>query len=294
MHARVSTVGFAISAFAQVCCVLLGGGIGCGGSGDDGANAVEETGPGRTGPTPTKPAADAGPNDPEAAPLPTGPTAGGWLRAFAAGGVGMKCSMTEAQLEAARAPVVSVGAAKIFVGFEQIGQNQDPIFVRFDAGAQTYCVHHEREAPDGRALGLAWDGGPIAYVVYSIVGGGSAFDQKGKGQWLDRYGDGGASSAVSFLGEVDATNGSLRKGTFVIAKKQDGKTNTHRPAAAPAVLADGKIEFHGESAFQPMNPDKSIMSCTGYPFHTKYVFAPDLKTLACSSSTNCTAKVPCP
>jgi hypothetical protein len=227
-------------------------------------------------------------------PLPRSPSAPGWLYAFSKGGVGVNCNYTEAQYKSANAPSVTFGGTTIYIGFEQIGQNQDPVFARFDNGQKKYCEHHEREPPDGRAVGLAWDGGPKAYVVYSIVGGGSAFDAKGKGQWLDRYGDGGASSKVSFLGEVETAFGTLTKGTFIIAKKKDGKTNTHNAADAPVVRADGRIEFFGDSAFQAMNPDKSIMECTGYPFSTKYVFSPDLKTLECSTSTNCTSKVPCP
>ena len=83
-------------------------------------------------------------------------------------------------------------------------------------------------------------------------------------------------------------------GTFVIAKKSDGKTNTHSPTDAVTVRDDGGLELRGSSAFVPMNPDRSIMECTAYPFDTQYVFAPDLKTLRCSTSTNCTSKSPCP
>jgi hypothetical protein len=221
------------------------------------------------------------------------PLADGWQRAFSAESAGINCAFTEEQLRAAGAPSLTFGDATIYVGFEQLGQNQDPVFVRFDSGAQSYCEHHEREAPDGRAYGLTWDGGPTAYVVYTIVGGGSAFDAKGKGQWLDRYGDGGGSAKVSFLGEVETAFGTLSRGTFVIAKKKDGKTNTHSPADAPIVSAEGDVVFYGDSAFQPMNPDKSIMDCADYPFYSTYRFSSDLTTLRCSSCTNCTSQQPC-
>lgn len=237
---------------------------------------------------------DGATNDPDAAPPKPSDLASGFQKAFSKSGVGINCSMSAAQMKSAGAPSLTFGTATVFVGFEQVGDNQNPVFARFDNDTKTYCERHEQEPPDGRALGVTWDGGPKAYVVYTIVGGGSAFDAKAKGQWLDRYGDGGGSSKVTFLGEVDAAAGTLTRGTFVIAKKQDGKTNTHTPSDAAIVRSDGTIEVHGDSAFQPMNPDRSIMSCTGYPFFTTYVFASDLKTLTCSSSTNCTAKVPCP
>ena len=60
------------------------------------------------------------------------------------------------------------------------------------------------------------------------------------------------------------------------------------------VRVDGGLEFHGDSAFQPMNPDRSIMTCSDYPFHSKYVFSPDLASLTCSSCTNCVSAAPCP
>jgi len=103
-----------------------------------------------------------------------------------------------------------------------------------------------------------------------------------------------SGTKVSFVGEVETDIGALVKGTFVIAKKKDGKTNSHTPADAPIVMASGEIEFLGDSAFQPMNPDKSIMDCTDYPFSSRYVFSRDLKTLTCASSTNCKSAAPCP
>ena len=231
--------------------------------------------------------ADSGPRP------PSSPSKSGWQKSFNAKSASVNCNQTLDQMKAAGASTLTIGSSTLVVGYEQIGQNQDPVFARFDDGTKKYCEHHEREPPDGRAYGVTWDGGKIAYVAYTIVGGGSAFDGKAKGQWLDRYGDGGGSSAVAFLGEVETDLGTLNKGTFVIAKKQDGKTNSHKPADAPIVLPDGRIELQGDSAFQPMNPDKSIMECTGYPFYTRYVFSADLKTLTCSSSTSCRSAVPC-
>jgi hypothetical protein len=202
--------------------------------------------------------------------------------------------MTAAQMKAANAPSLTFGTATLFAGFVQIGQNQNPVFARFDGDARTFCEEHEKEPPDGRALGVTWNGGDTAYLVFTIVGGGSAFDAKAKGRFLDRYGDGGGSSKVTFVGEADAVTGSLRHGTFLIAKKQDGKTNSHSPRSAVIRRGDGALEILGSSAFQPMNPDRTIMQCTDYPFDTKYVLSADMTTLLCASSTNCTSKAPCP
>lgn len=228
------------------------------------------------------------------ASLPSGTLKSGWQKAFNATSAGINCVQSAAELDAAGAVKLTFGESTIYVGFEQDGQNQNPVFTRFDAGVRKYCEHHEKEAPDGRAYGITWDGGPTAYVVYTIVGGGSAFDTIAQGTWQNRYGDGGGSSKVSFLGEVETDFGTLQKGTFVIAKKKDGKTNTATPVDALILLDDGTLEFHGDSAFQPMNPDLSIMQCTGYPFATKFVFTADFKQALCASSTNCVSTTPCP
>ncbi len=257
----------------------------------DGGNSTS------TGSTGEGASASAGGTEPTTGavdPPATGPLAPGWEKVFDPEPAGINCAMSAAEMAAAGAASLSFGDATIYIGFEQIGQNQDPVFARFDGGESSYCEHHERESPDGRAYGLTWDGGPIAYVVYTIVGGGSAFDARAQGAWLDRYGDGGGSSKVSFIGEVETQFGTLTRGGFVIARKMDGKTNTHSPADAITVLDDGRLEFHGESAFQPMNPDRSIMECSDYPFFSKYIFSADLKTLECSSCTNCVSAVPCP
>lgn len=78
------------------------------------------------------------------------------------------------------------------------------------------------------------------------------------------------------------------------ARWTDGKTNTHGPADAVILLAGGDLEFHGESAFQPMNPDHSIMNCSDYPFFSHYIFSADLTTLQCSSCTNCVSAISLP
>jgi hypothetical protein len=208
------------------------------------------------------PSADSGasetgsPHDGEAPP--PGPAAEGWQSAFLDGGVGFSCDDDEATLISKGAPTVGVGESNLYVGFEQIGDNQNPLFARFDAGAQIYCRRHETEPPDGRALGLTWDGGDAAYVVYTIVGGGSSLE--GKGGWLSAYAPGsisGGGPKVSVVGKVASSSGELERASFILAVKSDNKVNSHGPRAAPTVLADGNIEFLGASAHKPI--DASIV-----------------------------------
>ncbi len=224
-----------------------------------------------------------------------GPVAEGWGRDFVEGGVGIACGQSEAEMQVAGAPSLTFGASTIYVGFEQDGQNQDPVFARFDDGIEVYCEHHEAEAPDGRALGLTWNGGEHVYVVYTIVGGGSSLE--GKGGWLSSYAPGsisGGGAKVSVLGRVEADTGGMLTASFVIAVKSDNKVNAHSPRAAPSVLDSGDVEFLGASAHKPIDADgKASMVCTDDPFDSRYVFSPDLSTLICASCSNCASQQAC-
>jgi hypothetical protein len=230
----------------------------------------------------------------------------GWKQAFSSGGVGVTCESSYQDMVKSGAPSLTFGDTTIFVGFQQYGNNQDPVFRRFDSEKEVYCEHHEKQSPDGRAHGIAWDGGDTAYVVYSIVGGGTDLEQKAKGGWISSYGDGGASSKVTVLASVEVAFGTIVKATFVPAKKSGNKTNTLGPKAAPLVLADGTIELLGGSAWAPLNPDKSGMCepSTEYPSSLdgskdgpNYLgrFTADFTSVVCASTAGCSkVKTPCP
>ncbi|HEU4407257.1 MAG TPA: hypothetical protein VFS43_18450 [Polyangiaceae bacterium] len=226
-----------------------------------------------------------------------------WQRAFAEVGFAVEkvgdhaCSASAEALAQSELPRVSAGGATIYVGFHQVSSdNQDPFAARVEGGQVTWCVYHEDDGPDGRALGIAWDGGPFAYVVYTIVGGGTDLEMPG---WFRSYGGhaaiSGGNKKVGVLGRVDAATGALVAATHVPAVLSDRKVNSHAPVEAPVVLADGTVEYRGESAHKPIGADgKNPMDCTDYPFTTTYRFAPDLASLTCAVSTNCTGNTkPC-
>jgi hypothetical protein len=236
---------------------------------------------------------------------PIGPGDGAWKTAYSDDAVGMSCDSSLADLMSAGAPMLTSGATTLAVGFRQVGDNQDPVFLRFDDGAKVYCVHHEQEPPDGRAFGLTWDGGPVAYVVFTVVGGGTAFDSLAASGWISNYGDGGGSSKVMVLGAVDTTNGAAQHATFVPAKRQMGtKTNTLGPAGPIVVLEEGSLEIQGRSAFSPLNPDKTVMCVPDVEYPGAFDgadgpnflarFSSDLTTMLCSSTAGCSnVTTPC-
>ncbi len=232
-----------------------------------------------------------------------GGAAGGWQRAFGEVGFASKkvgehaCETSAEALAASALPRVSAGGSTLYVGFHQVsGNNQDPFVARVDGDRVAWCVYHENDGPDGRALGVTWDGGPLAYVVYTIVGGGTDLEMAG---WFRSYGGhagiSGGGKKVGVLGRVDAATGALTAATHVPAVLAERKLNSHAPADAPRVLADGTVEYRGSSAHKPIGADgNDAMQCTDYPFDTTYRFDPDLATLVCAVSTNCTGNTkPC-
>jgi hypothetical protein len=235
-----------------------------------------------------------------------GPVSGsgnGYQYAFAPTSVGLDCNDTAAAALARGAPKVTVGNSTIIVGYQQVsGNDQDPIVARYDGDQKVFCEHTKKGGGiDGRAYGVTWDGAEHLYVVYTIVGGGTAFDAAAKGGWVTSYGDGGASSKVAVVGALDPKTGVLTRATFVPSKKTGNKTNTLVPADAIHVLADGSLEFFGSPAWCTLNPDKSIMCDAStnpskdYPKEYRARFAPDLSAMTCASATGVSiVKQPCP
>ncbi len=244
-----------------------------------------------------------------AAPAPLR-ASGAWKRAFngSAGSIG--CEQSYARLEASGTPRLTFGRTTIFVGFQQYGNNQDPVFARYDGTREVYCEHHEKQSPDGRALGVTWDGGPTAYVVYTVVGGGTELEVKAARGWVDRYGDGGASSAVTVVGQVELGGGTLTRSTFLVARRvKNGqtKTNTIVPVAAPLRTASGGVAIFAKSAFAPLNPDRTQMCPSGKDEYPQAgpgradgasfvgVFASNLGSLTCAKTWGCSnVRRPCP
>lgn len=227
---------------------------------------------------------------------PPGPSADGWKQDYVDGSVRLSCDQSRDEMMSSGAASLAFGDTEIYVGYEQVGDNQNPIVARFDSGASVWCAKHETEGPDGRALGITWDGGEDAYVVYTIVGGGSALDQAPG--WLPSYAPGsisGGGPKVSFVGRVKTADGALDAGTFVIAVKSDNKVNSHGPRGPLTVREDGTVEFQGASAHKPIDADgANSMDCTDYPFDSRYIFSSDLSELVCADCTNCNASNPCP
>jgi hypothetical protein len=229
-------------------------------------------------------------------PVEIPPSAGAWRSDYAEAQIdvdssGNDCTTTAEALEGSDLARVVVEEAALYVGYDQVSSdNQDPVVALVRDGAVAWCRHHEDDGPDCRALGVTWDGGDFAYVVYTIVGGGTDLEKPG---WFGSYGGhagiSGGGSKVSVVGRVETESGELEVATHIIAIKSDGKVNSHVPAGAVRVLSDGSVEFYGESAHKALGADgRGPMGCTDYPFDSRYRFTSDLSAALCAECSNCT------
>lgn len=263
----------ACAALLWACCESSPGIVG----GDLGPDPGSDGGP--TGGT-----ADGG----AAYPYTLSPTSPSFQVAWGSGR--LDCSMSAAAMAQSGAASVTFGSSTIYVGWSQVSAtNQDPFIARVNGGAIAWCLAAEAQSPDGRAYGVAWDGGSSLYAVYSVVGGGTAFD--GKGGWLPSYGAGGSGGGpvVSVIARHDPTSGAIQRATFIPAQlASTGKINTLSPRAF-TVTSDGSIEFLGAPAFAPLNPDKTRMCAPGSEYPSGYLvrFPPDLGTPSCAQTESC-------
>ena len=184
------------------------------------------------------------------------------------------CASTEATVAAAGGPRLTFGSSTIYIGTRQISAiNQDPVMVRFDGGARTWCRDDiEATGADGRGYGLLWDGDDALYAAFSVDGTQGTSDTQfqrftGAG-WLPGYGSGGGPK-VAVLLRIAPADGEPQLGTFLRAQLTSGRTNSF--TVTDLSLVGDVIRIDGASFFSPLDVDRSRLTCTGSsPFDVTY------------------------
>jgi hypothetical protein len=194
----------------------------------------------------------------------------------------------------ASAQRVTEGNTLIAIGYRQVsGNNQNPIAVRFDGDAQTWCLeNYETGGPDSRGYGLWWDGGSNLYAVFSIDGGTTSTTFNTSGGWLNSYGSGGGPK-VAVLVKLDPATGLSQGGTYISALLTNGRTNSLTVTALN--LTGGRMIVSANTAFYPRNTDRTRMVCTGAsPGIYTLELNPTLTTALWAEAANCQSNVPAP
>ena len=198
---------------------------------------------------------------------------------------------TKADLLAREVPHVTIGDATIFVGYQQVSNNnQDPIVMRFDGDDRTYArTDYETSGDDGKAYGLLWDGGDVLYVAFSVTGTqGSAsedFRRFANGGWFSSYGRGGGPKAA-VLAKLDPDSGEGLKATYLRSQLSNGNSNSF--VIKGLDYADETVTVQANAWFSPPSLDGTPMSCQGSsPFDYTVKLNSDLSQATAVTASGC-------
>lgn len=171
-------------------------------------------------------------------------------------------TMSEAQIQATGAARVTFGSRTIYVGTQQAtSNNQNPIVASFTGGAADWIVNdYEVGAPDGRAVGVLWDGAYLLYVAMTVDGGGSGIETHTTNGWQTGYGAGGGPR-VTVLLRLNVNSGRPMAGTFSIARLANGNTNVLIPTNLDFV--NSRVVMFADSGFSPLDVNRMLMTQTG-------------------------------
>lgn len=191
----------------------------------------------------------------------------------------------EAAVRALGGPSVSVGDTTLYIGYEQVGgNNQDPRLVSFTNGVQNwYRTDYEVTGTDGRGVGLLWDGANALYGVFTVDGTQGSpdddFREFARDGWLESYGAGGGAK-VSVVMRIDPQTGDPTNATFISAILSNGNSNTLQ--VTDLALDGDNLVVNAQSFFSPRRTDTTSMENTGSdtdsPFDYTVEFTSDLST----------------
>lgn len=170
-------------------------------------------------------------------------------------------------------------------------KDQDPVIAYFENGRQVFCnKDYDTTGIDARPVAATADKEHL-YVAFSVNGGSTAansFARFTKGGWIKSYGEGKGAKVIVIL-KLIKTSGEPVAGTYVIAQKEDGKTNS--VALKSLNFAGGKLSVVADAWNAPLTAGGTPFSCSGKsPFRYYLDLQPDLSTARGATADNCKFK----
>lgn len=165
--------------------------------------------------------------------------------------------------------VISItdGIFSFYAGYEQVSSdNKNPVLMKFKKGELVWSVNnYETSGDDGTCYGILWDGNDNLFAVFSATGtqGDAENDYRRfcKTGWLSSYGNGGGPKVAVIL-KINIETGNADYGTFLIARKSDGKTNS-LVVTGLSFDNDKNILVTANSWYSPLKADKTSYACVG-------------------------------
>ncbi len=167
-------------------------------------------------------------------------------------------------------------------------KDQNPIVAFFQNGRQVFCRRDIDTSPvDARAVAATGDKEHL-FVAFSTDGGANhreAFTRFTQAGWMKFYGNGGGAKVLVIL-KLRKTDGEVVGGTYLTARKADGKTNS--VALKKLVFENNALQVHADTWYSPLKHDQTPYNCTGpSPFFYTVQFAPELTNVMSTNAGTC-------
>ncbi|MHC0061893.1 hypothetical protein ACWATR_03075 [Nostoc sp. UIC 10890] len=205
--------------------------------------------------------------------------------------VTFSCNDSEATIKGKNGPRVFNGNTSIYIGYQQLSNNKNPITIRFNNGIKAWCrTDYETTRDDGTGYGLYWNGSNVLYGVYSSTGSqsGNDFRRFAIGRWLPSYGSGGGPK-VAVIARINPANGDVSDATFLSARKADnGQTNSLVVNNLSWNSINSTLTVQAKSWWTPRRANTNSMSCSGSsPYQYTAIFTGDLRKMNSASANTC-------
>ncbi|MGJ5634262.1 hypothetical protein [Nostoc sp. CALU 1950] len=205
--------------------------------------------------------------------------------------VTFSCNDSEATIKGKNGARVLNGKTSIYIGYQQLSNNKNPITIRFNNGIKAWCrTDYETTRDDGTGYGLYWNGSDVLYGVYSSTGSqtGNDFRRFASMRWLPSYGSGGGPK-VAVIARINPANGDVSYATFLSAKKADnGQTNSLVVNNLSWNSTNSTLTVQAKSWWTPRRANTNSMSCSGSsPYQYTAIFTGDLRKVNWASANTC-------
>lgn len=167
-------------------------------------------------------------------------------------------------------------------------KNQDPVVAFYREDKLVFCsADYDTSPVDARAVAATADKNHL-YVAFSTDGGAKhpkTFTRFTAAGWQKSYGAGGGAKVLVIL-KIRKADGVAIAGTYVAAKKQDGKTNSI--ALKKLEFTNNSLRLTADAWYSPLKTDKIPYKCSGpSPFTYILQLSADLTTAMSTAAPQC-------
>lgn len=209
---------------------------------------------------------------------------------LAAGAPALPCNFDSLKTKVAKEQKVTSGTVKLGT-LQTTPKDQDPVVAYFENGKQVFCRQdYDTTGVDARPVAASADTGHL-YVAFSVnggSGGANSFTRFTTRGWIKSYGQGKGAKVLLVL-KLVKTSGEPVAGTYIIAQKEDGKTNA--VALISLNYSDGKLSVVADAWHAPLTVGGTPFSCSGKsPFRYYLDLQSDLSSARGAAADNCKFK----